>query len=353
MAPIALNAVSVGNDEIAAVLRVMRSGHLVQGAEVAAFEDEFSRLVAGWHCVAVNSGTAALHLCLLACDIGPGAEVIVPSFTFGATAHAVVITGATPIFADIDPSTFCLDPRHVASLITDRTAAIMPVHLFGHPADMTALMSLAKRHGLAVIEDAAQAVGAAWQGRPVGTFADAGCFSFYPTKNMHSIEGGMITTRSAELAATLRLLRNQGMSARYEYALVGLNARMTDVSAAVGRVQLASLSTRTLSRQSHATWLDANLREVITPPVREGATHVYHQYVIRVQQRDRLAERLRHKGIETAVHYPLPVHRSHAYRSTADLPHSEAAARQVLSIPVHPGLSPEDIRLIAEAVNGE
>jgi hypothetical protein len=338
--------------EIAAVVRVLRSGHLVQGREVAAFEAEFGALVNGQHCIAVNSGTAALHLCLLALGIGPGDEVIVPSFTFPATAHAVAITGAQPVFADIDPVTYCIDPPHVESLITSRTAALLPVHLFGHPAAMPELTTLARRHGLAVVEDAAQAVAATLHGRPVGTHGDLTSFSFYPTKNMHSIEGGMITTADPRLAQTLRLLRNQGISHGYRCDIVGLNARMTDVAAAIGRIQLATLGARTHSRRVNAAWLTAHLTSVVTPVVSQGAEHVFHQYVIRTPDRDRLAARLTHARIGTAVHYPTPVHRTPAYARGADLPQTDTAAAQVLSLPVHPALSRHDLTRIPTVVNG-
>jgi perosamine synthetase len=227
--------------DIAAAVRVLCSGHLVQGAEVAAFEDEFAELVERRHCVAVNSGSSALWLTLLALGIGPGDEVIVPSFTFAATAAAVRLTGATTVFADINPGTFCLDPDAVRAAITPRTAAIIPVHLFGHPAAMHELTQLAEAHQLALVEDAAQAHGASLAGRPVATFGAAGCFSFYPTKNIQAIEGGLIATADPALARTLRMLRNQGMEHRYHHQIVGTNARMNDVSAAIARSQLRRL----------------------------------------------------------------------------------------------------------------
>ncbi|GAB3946731.1 hypothetical protein GCM10027614_40730 [Micromonospora vulcania] len=231
-------------DDITAAVRVLRSGALVQGREVAAFEDEFSDLVDGRHCIAVNSGTTALWLPLLGLGIGPGDEVIIPAFTFAATAAAVRLTGATPVFADIDPVSFCLDPA-AAEAVTSRTAAIIPVHLFGHPADLGALLTLARRHGIALIEDAAQAHAATLHARPVGTFGTAAAFSFYPTKNMQSVEGGMITTADPGLARTLRLLRNVGMETRYCHEIVGTNGRLNDVFAAIGRTQLRKLPART------------------------------------------------------------------------------------------------------------
>ncbi|HZB33936.1 MAG TPA: DegT/DnrJ/EryC1/StrS family aminotransferase, partial [Streptosporangiaceae bacterium] len=228
----------IGDAEVEAAVRVLRSGRVVQGPEVAGFEEEFSGLVGGRLCVAVNSGTSALQLALLGLGIGRGDEVVVPSFSFAASANAVRLVGARPVFADIERGSFCLDPEAAAAVIGPRTAAVMPVHLYGHPASMDAVGALARRHGLAVVEDACQAHGAAWGGRPVGGFGAAGCFSFYPTKNMHALEGGMIVTADAGLARRLRLLRNQGMERPYANEIVGANARMTDVAAAVGRVQL-------------------------------------------------------------------------------------------------------------------
>ncbi|MFJ6195497.1 DegT/DnrJ/EryC1/StrS family aminotransferase [Micromonospora sp. NPDC092111] len=348
--PITLAHPHVGDAEVAAAVRVLRSRKLVQGTEVAAFEAEFASLVAGRHCVAVSSGTTALHLALRACGIGPGDQVILPAFTFGATAHAVAHAGAAPVFADIDPETFTLDPDATAAAITPRTAAIVPVHLFGHPAAMEHLTVLAARHGLAVIEDAAQAVGAALDGTSAGAFGHAAAFSFYPTKNMHAIEGGMVVTGDEQVARRLRLLRNQGMSARYEYELIGFNARMTDVSAAVGRVQLRSLAPWTARRQAHAAVLTEQLDGVVTPSVRPGVVHVYHQYVIRHRNRDAVRQRLADVRIEAGIHYPTSLHRSSAYDQPADLPHTEQAAAEVLSLPVHPYLTPPDLARIVAAV---
>ena len=242
----------IGDDERAAVDRVLRSGMIAQGPEVASFEEEFSTaLLDGRQCVAVNSGTSALHLGLLAAGIGPGDEVIVPSFTFAATANSVALTGATPVFADIDAATFCLDPASVEAAVTERTKAVMPVHLYGHPADMTALGAIAERHGLAIFEDAAQAHGATFDGRPVGSFGAFGAFSLYPTKNMTSGEGGMVSC-DADIARKVRLLRNQGMEKQYENELAGLNNRMTDIHAAIGRVQLTRLPGWTEARRRNA-----------------------------------------------------------------------------------------------------
>ena len=344
----------IGEEERAAVDRVMRSGMLAQGPEVEAFEAEFSsHVVDRRHCVAVNSGTSALHLMLLAAGIGPGDEVIVPSFTFAATANAVALTGATPVFVDIEPDYFCMDPAAVEAAITRRTAAVMPVHLYGHPAALASLAAICGRHGLHLMEDAAQAHAASLHGRPVGTWGAVGAFSFYPTKNMTSGEGGMVVTDQADIARRVRLLRNQGQERRYENEIIGLNNRMTDLHAAIGRVQLTKLAGWTETRQRHAKQLDAGLEGVITPPVAPGATHVYHQYTILVvdQDRDRFQMELAVQGVGSGVYYPIPVHRLPAFSQTHDLPVTETVARECVSLPVHPGLSDADVTHVVEAVN--
>lgn len=344
----------IGDEERAAVDAVLVSGQLAQGGEVAAFEDEFgSALVDGRHAVAVNSGTAGLHLGLLAAGIGAGDEVIVPSFTFAATANAVALTGATPVFADIDPLSYCLSPDDARAKISSRTAAIMPVHLYGHAADMTSLRALADEHGLALFEDAAQAHGARWAGQHVGTFGEFAMFSLYPTKNMTSGEGGMVSTASADIARKVRLLRNQGMERQYENEIVGFNARMTNIHAAIGRVQLRKLPAWTRTRQENAAFLTANLSGVVTPVVAPGSEHVYHQYTVRVPgDRDAFASALREEyGVGCGVYYPIPNHRLPSFNVTVELPETERAAREVLSLPVHPSLAQGDLERIVTAVN--
>ena len=344
----------IGAEERAAVDAVLCSGMLAQGTEVAAFEREFgAALVDGRATVAVNSGTSGLHLGLLAAGVGPGDEVIVPSFTFAATANAVALTGATPVFADIEPEHFGLDPESVRQVITDRTVGVMPVHLYGHPADVVALGRLAASRGLMVFEDAAQAHGATLDGRPVGAFGDFAMFSLYPTKNMTSGEGGMVTTADAELERRLRLLRNQGMDRQYHNELVGFNARMTDIHAAIGRVQLTRLTGWTSTRRHNAAYLTEHLAAVVTPGVAPGATHVYHQYTIRVpEDRDGFAAALREEhGIGSGIYYPVPVHRLPSFSRDEDLPVTDKAAREVLSLPVHPSLSGRDLERIVSAVN--
>jgi dTDP-4-amino-4,6-dideoxygalactose transaminase len=347
----------VGDEEREAVDRVLRSGMIAQGPEVAAFEQEFgAQLVGGRTCVAVNSGTSGLHLGLLAAGIGPGDEVIVPSFTFAATGNSVALTGATPVFADIDPATFCLDPASVEKVITERTKAVMPVHLYGHPADMDGFTALAEKHGIAVFEDAAQAHGATLHGAPVGSFGTFAMFSLYPTKNMTSGEGGMVACATDDVARNVRLLRNQGMERQYANELVGFNARMTDIHAAIGRVQLTKVGAWTEQRRANAAFLDAHLEGVVVPPVAQGATHVYHQYTIRVaEDRDRVVTALREEHqVGSGVYYPIPNHRLDSLKRFApdlDLPETEKAAAEVISLPVHPSLTQEDLDRIVTAVN--
>ncbi|UYO98159.1 DegT/DnrJ/EryC1/StrS family aminotransferase [Microbacterium sp. M28] len=347
----------IGDDEREAVDRVLRSGMVAQGPEVAAFESEFSNhFVQGRPSVAVNSGTAGLHLGLLAAGVGAGDEVIVPSFTFAATGNSVALTGATPVFVDIEPETFSLDPEAVAAAITPKTKGILPVHLYGHPARMRELEVLAAARGVALYEDAAQAHGAALDGRPVGTFGEFAMFSLYPTKNMTSGEGGMVSTATDEIARRVKLLRNQGMERQYENEIVGFNARMTDIHAAIGRVQLTKVNAWTAKRQENARFLDANLRGVIVPPVAEGAVHVYHQYTVRVSEdRDGFVKALKDEyNVGAGVYYPIPNHRLPSlspYAPGLDLPETERAAREVVSLPVHPSLTQNDLERIVAAVN--
>ncbi|WP_243224843.1 DegT/DnrJ/EryC1/StrS aminotransferase family protein [Microbacterium sp. CIAB417] len=347
----------IGDEEREAVDRVLRSGMVAQGPEVAAFESEFSQhFVQGRPAVAVNSGTAGLHLGLLAAGVGPGDEVIVPSFTFAATGNSVALTGGTPVFVDIEPETFTLDPEAVAAAITPKTKGILPVHLYGHPARMRELEALAAARGVALYEDAAQAHGAALDGRPVGTFGEFAMFSLYPTKNMTSGEGGMVSTATDEVARRVKLLRNQGMERQYENEIVGFNARMTDIHAAIGRVQLTKVDAWTATRQKNAAFLDANLQGVVVPPVLDGAVHVYHQYTIRVPaDRDGFVAALKQEhNVGAGVYYPIPNHRLPSlapYAPGLDLPETERAAREVASLPVHPSLSADDLERIVTAVN--
>lgn len=352
--PISIARPVIGRAEISAVNAVLRSGNLVQGAVTKQLEDRFAEMVGTRHAVAVNSGTAALHLALLAHGVGPGDEVITSPFTFVASANAILYCGARPVFVDIDPVTFNIDPALIEAKITPRTRAIIPIHLYGLPADMDAICEIANRHGLAIVEDAAQAHGAAIGTRPVGTFG-TGCFSFYATKNMTTAEGGILTTDSDEIAETLRLLRAHGQRERYHHEILGYNYRLTDIQAALGLVQLNRLEKLTRARIKHAEYLTAHLRGVETPTTVPGYRHVYHQYTIRVPgARDVLARRLGEAGIGTGIHYPIPVHKQPLYREMGyddHLPEAERAAREVLSLPVHPLLTERELQTIVESVS--
>ncbi len=351
----------VGTAEQEAVLAVMASGQLAQGEEVAKFEAEFAEACGTKHAVAVSSGTTALHLALLAHNIGEGDEVITTSFSFIATANSILYTGAKPVFVDIESDTFNLDPLQVEAAITPRTKAIMPVHLFGHPAPMDALMEIARRHGLAIIEDACQSHMAEFEGRKVGSFG-TGCFSFYPTKNMTSGEGGLVTTNDPHIAERVSMLRAHGMRRRYYHDELGFNFRMTNLHAAIGRVQLRKLAEWTTQRQENGAYLTARLQElgskVITPVIRPDYTHVFHQYTIRVPlngpiSRDQVVAWLGERGIGHGIYYPLPIHAQSIYleRGYTDvLPETDKAALEVLSLPVYPSLTKEQLSRIALAV---
>ncbi len=346
----------IGDEEREAVDRVLRSGMLAQGPEVKAFEEEFSAHVGGRHCVAMNSGTSALHLGFIAAGIQPGDEVIVPSFSFAATANSVVLAGGVPILAEIDPKTFNLDPDHVETLITKKTKAIMPVHLYGHIAAMDRFEEISSKYGVKIIEDAAQGHLASMNGRNAGEFGVVASFSFYPTKNMTAGEGGMVVTDSADIARTLRLLRNQGQEIRYKNEVIGFNTRLTDIHAAIGRVQLAKLPGWTKTRQENAAYLDANLKGVIVPYLQPGTTHSYHQYTIRIpggstEKRDAFMEAITAKGVGCGVYYPTPIHRLPSFNLNLNLPETELVIKECVSLPVHPSLSQADLETIVSVVN--
>jgi perosamine synthetase len=349
--PIPAVKVTISEAERAAVDAVLASGHLVQGAQVAAFEEEFATIVDGRFCVAVNSGTSALHLGLLAAGIGPGDEVIVPSFTFAATANAVVRAGATPVFADIERDQFGLDPASVEPALTAATKAVMPVDLYGHPS--ASLVALCNTHNLLLLEDACQAHGASLDGKPAGCLGDIGAFSFYASKNMTTGEGGMVVCADGDIARRVRMLRNQGMEVRYQNEVAGLNNRMTDLAAAIGRVQLGHLLDWNERRRAIAAVYDrelAALPGIVTPPVAPGAVHAYHQYTLRASRRDGLLEALLAGGIGAAVYYPVPTHRLPAYASNVHLPETERAAAEVLSLPIRPNLTDDDVHRVVTAV---
>lgn len=369
----------IGRDEEEAVLAALRSGRLAQGPLVARFEEAFARYLGAGHAVAVSSGTAALVVALRAHDIGPGDEVLVPTFTFAATANAVLLAGARPAFIDIRDGDFTLDVEQVEAAITPRTRAVLPVHLFGHPCDMSALEEIAHRHGLVLIEDACQALGASWQARKAGTFG-TGCFSFYASKSITTGEGGMLATNDEEVARRARLLRNQGEEERYRTDLLGYNFRLTELAAALGLAQLPKLDGWNERRRANAAWLSEHLAGVVTPVERPGAHHVYQQYTVRAPQspqwdrlqpvtgraearpagrdntaRDALLAALRQQEIEAVVYYPRCLHQQPLYRELGiggSFPVAERAAQEALSLPVHPALSQEDLERIAAAVNG-
>lgn len=344
----------MGEDEKERVWSAMESGSLAQGPRVREFEQEFAAWIGAEHAVATSSGTTALHLALLGYDIGPGDEVITVPFTFIASANSILYTGARPVFVDIDEADFTMDVGQVEAAITERTKAIMPVSLYGQPADMEAISEIAERHGLAVVEDACQAHGAAIGERRSGTWG-AGTFSFYPTKNMTTGEGGMLTTNDSGLADRVRLLREHGMKVRYHHEVVGYNFRMTDIAASIGLAQLPKLAAYNERRRAIAARYDSELRGVVNPRARAGVQHVYHQYTIRVNRRDEFAERLAQRGIGSAIYYPIPVHRQKPFVAlgfgSEGYSVTDRLTDQVLSIPVHPSLTEDEVTSVIGAVN--
>lgn len=340
---------------IAAFSRVLDSGGFVQGREVAAFEDMFAPVAGCDHAVALNSGTAALHLALLAFGVGDGDEVITVANTFFATAEAISLTGATPVFVDIAHGTHLIDPVEVERTITSRTKAIIAVHLYGQMAPMDRLQQIARAHGLVLIEDAAQAHGALLDGRPAGSWGDAACFSFYPTKNLGAIgEGGAVTTKDPGVAARVRELRDHGQDAKHHHRVVGLNYRMAELQAAGLRISIGHLFNWNHSRMAAANWYREGLRGagVELPDTPGDRSHVYHLFVVRHPARDVLAAHLASKGIGAAVHYPVPVHRQPAYAGLAvrRLPRTEAAVREILSLPMHPNITHDEVMEVCAAI---
>lgn len=346
----------LGKEEIDAVTEVLNSGMIAQGPKVEEFELAFSEHTGCEYAAAVNSGTAALHIALLAHGIGKEDEVITSPFSFIATANSILYTGAKPVFADIEPDTFNIDPERIKEKITPKTRAIMPVHLYGHPADMKAIMEIADDNKLIVIEDACQSHGAKCLGKKVGSFG-TGAFSFYPTKNMTTSEGGMLTTDEKEIAEKAKMIRAHGSKVRYLHEMLGFNLRMTDIAAAIGLVQLGKLDGFTAARQKNAEILSAGLRGIsgLVPSItKAGCTHVFHQYTVRANKRDQLAAFLKEKEIGTGVHYPIPIHKQPFYKELGykdSLPVSEKAVEEVISLPVHPALSRSDVQKIVEEIN--
>lgn len=360
--PVPISAVDVGPEEERLVLEVLRSGHLAQGPVVQRLEDRFRELCATEHAVAVSSGTTALVAALTALGVGPGDEVVTSPLTFAATLNAILEVGATARFADVDPDDFDVNAVTVEPLLGERTRVVMPVHLYGQPAPMDEIVALAGRVGARVVEDAAQAHGARVGERPAGSFG-VGCFSLYATKNVTTGEGGMVTTDDAAVADAVRLLRNQGMRARYEYVVPGHNWRLTDLQAAIGVPQMDRIADATAARRHNAAVLDEGLRDLpgVTVPARAaGRTHVFHQYTVRVgpdapRTRDEVVAHLAAEGIGCGVYYPRLVHDYDCYRGRPDVvvdptPEAARAVDEVLSLPVHPRLTPADLDRVIGAV---
>jgi len=338
-----------------AVQRVLASGWYILGEEVKKFEAEFAGYLGTGHGIGVGNGTEALHLALAACGIGPGDEVITVSHTAVATVAAIELTGATPVLVDIEPDFFTMDVGQLAQALSPRTRAIVPVHLYGQPVDMDGVLSFASAHGLRVVEDCAQAHGATWRGRRVGSFGDFGCFSFYPTKNLGALgDGGIVVTGNSELATSARHLREYGWAERFVSHVPGWNSRLDEIQAAVLRVKLPFLDADNLARKNIAAAYSELANALKLPPIRPEIEHVFHLFVTRSARRDELLQHLRGKGIGAAIHYPAPVHLQPAYRGRLPgaerLPETERAARQILSLPIYPELQPGEVRQVIEAV---
>ena len=341
----------------AALARVLDTCQFALGSEVAAFEEEFAAYCGAKHGVAVNSGTSALHLALLAAGVGPGDEVITVPFTFVATVAAIGYAGARARLADIDPRTYTMDPARLEAAITPRTKAIIPVHLYGQPADMDPILAIARKRGLVVIEDAAQAHGAEYKGRRCGILGDLACFSFYPSKNLGACgEAGMVTTNNPEFRRTLRMLRDWGAEAKYQHVLKGFNYRMEGFQGAVLRVKLRHLPAWTEARRARAAQYGKLLAGAgVEPPVEMPyARHVYHVYAVRAQRRDALKDALHADGVDSGIHYPIPIHLVQAHADLGykegDFPEAERAAKETLSLPLFAELTEAEVRTVCDAV---
>ena len=340
----------------AAVSDVFANGHFINGPNVKALESEIAAYVGCEHGIGLNSGTDALHLALRALDIGPGDEVITCPFTFVATTEAIGIVGATPVFVDIDPETYNMDPSQIEAAITPRTKAILPIHIYGNPAPMVEILAIAKKHGLAVVEDCAQAIGATIDGKKVGSFGDVGAFSFFPSKNLGAFgDGGMATTNRKDLADRMRSLRAHGGRVKYHHEELGVNSRLDEVQAAILRVKLPHLESWLDNRRANAHAYSEALASVVkVPNERDGVRHVFHQYTVRVGDRDRVSKALADEGVQTMVYYPVPLHLQEVHRALGQgegtFPHSERAAREVLSLPMFPELSAEDRTTVIQSL---
>lgn len=344
------------NEIDAAIANVLASGWYVLGERVKEFESAFAAYTGVTHGIGVGSGTEALHLALCACGVGPGDEVITVSHTAVATIAAIELCGAIPVLIDIEPTYFTMNPDKIASAVTSRTKAIIPVHIYGHAVDMQAVRFVASKHGLRVIEDCAQAHGSLFQDKRVGSFGDMACFSFYPTKNLGAIgDGGMVVTNDDALAAEVRLLREYGWSERYISHKKGWNTRLDELQAAVLCVKLPGLDTDNAKRRAHAATYGRGLAttQLKLPSSRLNVTPVYHLYVVRSSQRDELQNYLKVRGVGTLIHYPCPIHKQPAYRylsGSADLPETERAAREVLSLPMYPELTADELETVIKAI---
>jgi dTDP-4-amino-4,6-dideoxygalactose transaminase len=348
---------SIKDEILAAVADVFESTQFVLGKEVVAFEQEFAGICGTAHAIAVNSGTSALHLALLAAGVGPGDEVITVPCTFVATVAAIGYTGAKPVFVDVDPVTYTMDPALIEAAITPKTKAILPVHLYGHPADMDPILAIARKHGLTVIEDAAQAHAAEYKGRRCGSIGDLGCFSFYPGKNLGAYgEGGLVTTSNPDYLRTIRMLRDWGAEKKNQHVLKGFNYRMEGVQGAILRVKLRYLEAWTESRRSHAAAYNRLLAGsgLVLPTETPGNRHVYHVYAVLSAQRQQVIDSLTAQGVQTGIHYPYPVHLLPAYAdlgyTAGDFPVSERVAAQELSLPMFPELTNSQIETVAQAL---
>ena len=347
----------IKDEVLSAVTDILESAHYILGPRVSEFEKKVAEYHGVSEAIGVASGTDALHLAVEALGIGDGDEVITTPFTFFATAEAVIYTGATPVFVDIDPETMNIDPAQIEAKITDNTKAIIPVHIFGHPADMDKIMAIAKKHKLHVIEDCAQSFGAAINGRKTGSFGDVGCFSFYPSKNLGAFgDAGMTTLNDAELVDRIRVLRNHGSKGAYKHEAVGFNSRLDELQAGILLVKFRRIDDYNRRRRENAALYNTCISDKVLKPVeRPGMTHVYHQYTLRSGQRDKIQQKLREKEVSSVVYYPIPLHLQEALsfldHKKGDFPVAEEAAAKVLSLPMYPELEEKTIKEIAEIIN--
>ncbi|VVB66518.1 UDP-4-amino-4-deoxy-L-arabinose--oxoglutarate aminotransferase [Candidatus Gugararchaeum adminiculabundum] len=349
----------IGEEEKKAVLKVMDSGMLAQGESVKEFEKAFAAYIGVKYAVAVNSGTAALHAALFGCKIGPGTEVVTTPFTFIASANSILYCNSTPTFSDINPISFNLDPAKIPSALTSKSRAIMPVHLYGSTCEMDAIMDTAKSKGLMVIEDACQSHGSDYEGKKAGSIGDAGCFSFYPTKNMTTSEGGMVTTNNEEIAERAKLLREHGSRERYKHEVLGYNYRMTNIAAAIGIEQLKKLDKFNSTRRKNADYYIKHITAdwLVKPQESKNSKHVYHQYTLRSKNnrltRDEIVQKIKAAGIGCEIYYPRLVYQQPSFSAipSRKCPEAEKAAQEVFSIPIHASLSQADLEQVVKVIN--